>query len=85
MIKKCVRCGKEFDRHPRAKYCWDCVDEVRNENQRRWIETHREQYLEYHRRYQAEYREQHREQMHHYRERKNLNGGNAHENYRTVR
>ena len=72
MIKRCARCGKEFDRSPRAKYCWDCVVEVRNENQRRWIETHYEQFCETQRKYRKAHREQIRERARQRRLRKKL-------------
>ena len=88
MIKKCVRCGAEFEaRSPNAKYCLDCrVDvqcehqkryrrkhpEVYREHSRRWRTEHLDYYREYSRRWRKEHPEQAREHSRRSRERQKL-------------
>ena len=54
MIKKCARCGNEFEtRAHNAKYCSDCRVKVRRESCRRWQKKHPEKVLEYQRQWRA--------------------------------
>ena len=74
MIKKCVRCGAEFEaRSPNAKYCLDCRVDVQCEQKRRWYKEHldyhrehsrrwRTEHLDYYREYSRRWRKEHPEQ-----------------------
>lgn len=63
MIKKCVRCGAEFEaRSPNAKYCLDCRVDVHHEHHREHSRRWRTEHLDYHREYSRRWRKEHPEQ-----------------------
>lgn len=66
MIKKCVRCGKEFDAHRfNVKYCDDCRPIVKREqnreSRRRWLKANPEKQRECARRWKKAHPEKNRE------------------------
>ena len=69
MIKKCVRCGAEFEaRSSNAKYCLDCRVDVQCEHKKRYRRKHPDYYREYNRRWHKEHFDYYREYLRRWRE-----------------